>query len=187
MSIIADALKKAQRFSQKKDQEPAKSASGEAENKEPEKKKRSPAFYVFTGSTAVVLSILSIVLMFRFFGQDLLANIKGRSGPVDNPATSVVKIEKPLHIVETPAIGAVKEKKLVPKKVPTSRSISTYELNKAVKLNGIMYTPERPLAVINNNIWGEGDEIGKFKIVEIRKDFVKVAANGQEFVIRLKR
>ena len=50
-----------------------------------------------------------------------------------------------------------------------------------------MYTPKKPLAVINSNIWGIGDVVNDFKIVEIKEDSVKVMAESQEFVIKLKK
>ena len=61
------------------------------------------------------------------------------------------------------------------------------DVSESIVLKGIMYMPKKPLAIINNSIWTEGERVGSFKILEIKKDFIRVASGGEEFVIRLKR
>lgn len=56
-----------------------------------------------------------------------------------------------------------------------------------VNLSGIMYTPDIPLAVINDAIWCEGETVGGFKILDIKENYVRLDSNGEEITIRLKQ
>ena len=59
---------------------------------------------------------------------------------------------------------------------PTAEDLATIE---ALKLNGIVYNKKRPKALVNNQIVTAGDMVGRVKIVEIQKNFIKVELNGK--------
>jgi len=53
----------------------------------------------------------------------------------------------------------------------------------ALQLNGIMYDPRRPMAIVNGKLVGVGDEVGGFRVKEISKDGVRL--DGYEGELRL--
>lgn len=170
MSIIAEALKKAEKHSAGGRTTVAKKAKSWALPSE-EKIKRdkklfsAPFRFAFSVITAVIIAAISLVYVLheRRVGEP--------SGGKDSSSYVVVEPD---------------EKNIF--SAPRKQEFLTFaNVNEAISLSGIMYTPEKPLAVINGSIWAPGDKIGKFKIAEIGRDFVKVAAGYQEFVVRLKR
>ena len=168
MSIIADALKKAERASSARARD--KSAEPKKETK-PEEKKTS--FFSRGIFPAVLLFLLAVSALFYFLSRDLEKN-------------ETMPFAEPQDIRRVrPAAETVAKEELSP--APALPYISLAEVNKAIQLSGIMYTPEKPLAVINNSVWGEGDFVDKFKISEIGKDFLKVVSGSQEFTVKLKR
>jgi hypothetical protein len=54
-----------------------------------------------------------------------------------------------------------------------------------VKLDGIMWSDKKPLALINGITAAPGDDLGEVKVVAIEPKRVKLAALGKEFFIRL--
>ncbi|MCK4464038.1 MAG: hypothetical protein KAU58_06985 [Candidatus Omnitrophica bacterium] len=57
----------------------------------------------------------------------------------------------------------------------------------APSLKGIMHAKNKPLAVINDIMMGEDEEIGDIKVVKIRPASVDVERNGRILTLRLKR
>jgi hypothetical protein len=53
----------------------------------------------------------------------------------------------------------------------------------ALRLNGIMYDPKRPMASVNGKLVGVGDEVGGLRVKEISKDGVRL--DGYEGELRL--
>jgi hypothetical protein len=53
----------------------------------------------------------------------------------------------------------------------------------ALQLNGIMYDPRQPMAIVNGKLVGVGDEVGGFRVKEISKDGVRL--DGYEGELRL--
>lgn len=97
--------------------------------------------------------------------------------------------KKPVELVsepvETPV--AVEEKEPPFFSQAQSLELSPDQVTDVIHLTGIMYTPKKPLAVVNGGVWSEGEYIGKFKIQEIGQDFLKISSNGRESVIKLRR
>lgn len=181
MSIIVEALKKAQgRSSRKKlaNAGPETAKPSYSEFRKPRMRKRTEVW--------VVASILFLAIPVLYF-----LNRSSTKAPLSITSS----IEPPAPLKETPekasyVLHPVKEENTVPSPpapLPQPPAITLAEVNKSIDLNGIMYTPEKPLAVINGYIWGEGDYIGEFRVSEIKEDFVKVTVDEQGFVIRLKR
>jgi len=171
MSIIAEALKKAHGSSVRKTPQQKEEASPPPVRKEPRtgtpsKKTLSQPYArrVLAGGTII---ILAAILFFAF----------PRQAPTEK---EVSLTEKSTYVVEQKA-----EKTQVSQKMPAPVTLT--EVNKEINLNGIMYTPQKALAVINKSIWGVGDTIGKFTILKIGKDYVTIGSGSSSFDIRLKR
>lgn len=161
MSIIAEALKKIQ-----------ESPPRRSERKFPEeagRKERKGSFYIYVG-------LFTVILFFVFAGHMFgLWSMKPTK-----------QIEEILPTMERPAF--VGEAEVLEEPAGTAAPIVKYaDLIKKINLNGIMYTSEKPLVVINDSIWGVGDAVGDFKIVEIQEDFIAVSSGDEKFIIKLKR
>jgi hypothetical protein len=171
VSIIAEALKKAKESQEHKSRPAIESIIA----------RRTLRARVFLIAACMTVA-LSVSLFFLF---STLAPHKKQA-----TAESNMPIENSSYVLETvpPAAGTrdVVTEDETPAVVPDA-PVTLAEVNASIKLNGIMYTPEKPLAVINDSIWTEGDIVGKFKILEIGKDFVKVGHGKSEFNIRLKK
>ncbi|MFC1576456.1 hypothetical protein ACFL3J_02160 [Candidatus Omnitrophota bacterium] len=61
------------------------------------------------------------------------------------------------------------------------------EINETIALTGIMYSQKKPLAVINNAILGEGEKIGKFQIRAIEKNSIRISSDDKEFVVKMRQ
>lgn len=176
MSIIAEALKKAKDRNGNK--EPFKISikdvvSPDTTIKKAPNKKSTFRFFV-------ILSVL--------FGGLFLISYSWYSVAIHTPETLTANEEIPA-IEEAPPKHTYVKKEILPtmESLNTAIPITISQVNNSLQLSGIMYTPKKPLAVINSNIWGIGDVVNDFKIVEIKEDSVKVMAESQEFVIKLKK
>lgn len=56
---------------------------------------------------------------------------------------------------------------------------------KAISLNGIMWSEENPLAIINNIIVKVGDKIDNNEVIEIKKEEVILEKDGQRYILRI--
>lgn len=56
-----------------------------------------------------------------------------------------------------------------------------------LKLESVLVSPSRRVAVINGQVVGEGDKIGSAKVIQIRKEGVKISNNGKLVELVLKR
>lgn len=175
MSIIAEALKKAQethkeaRVGPSKPPEPSKTTPRKPPL--PRTKKRAFPFYIYARA-AIIVAFLSVAVFLFYLSKQY--SVEEKIAPPEEKAESQSYVLWP---AETP------EEKfpVVPKPITLNR------VSEEINLSGIMYTPQRPLAVINGNIWSEGDEVGNYRILQIGKNFIKVSRDGEEFEIRLKR
>jgi len=171
MSIIAEALKKAQGASIQKTPQQKEEASPPPVRKDPRtstpSKKTLPQPYARRVLAGGIIIILTAILFFAFPHQ----------APTEKEASLT---EKSTYVVEQKT-----EKTQVSQKMPAPVTLT--EANKEINLNGIMYTPQKALAVINKSIWGVGDVIGKFTILKIGKDYVTIGSGSSSFDIRLKR
>ena len=103
---------------------------------------------------------------------------KIRSGSSEIEITSSQQAQKPF--VYKSSSG---EKK-------TSNGVNNFELvsvrgNSLPVLNGVMYSPTNPQAIINGKLVSEGDKVGKFTLIKIYPSSVKVSSLGEEFELQL--
>lgn len=167
MSIIAEALEKAQ----KSEQKTADLSRGNAPLRNPKPKSR--AIFPFLRRFLVILLALSFIPLAYFLWHN----------PAKNPTPPPP--EEPVHEEPIVSVETVEEPLQIPV-LPITVKEEGFPL-KTIKLTGIMHAPEKPLAVINGSIWGEGEYIEKFKILEIGKDFLRLEKDGRVFTVRLKR
>lgn len=178
MSIISEALKKAEIPSPIIPKYGPEKSGDKKETKSRGIKKPLNKKWVFAASAAVISIIVSAYFIsYYFLNKKVIVNkaeaakepLAAPSAPSEKAQAEVVKKEKPLAASAMPLL------------------LTIDEVDKAINLTGIMYTPKKPLAVINGDIWGESERVGKFQILEIREDFIKVGSGNQTFIVRLKR
>ncbi|OGW75780.1 MAG: hypothetical protein A2Z72_05190 [Omnitrophica bacterium RBG_13_46_9] len=176
MSIISEALKKAQ--------ESSRYASPGLKIKKPaappaDRTKRKPLSF----NIPLIIFILVLLAGPAFF---FLRQNPARSTAVRQPVP-----EKELAPKSEFEESARKEKPLAESKrdivPPSIASGMDFQYRESINLNGIMYTPEKPLAIINNSVMAQGDTVGEFTILRIERDSVRFGFKDEEFVIRLKR
>jgi len=172
MSIIAEALKKAQKSSREGSRRGSSTPRKAPRARGKFNFSRLRIYAIFAASGA---GLLLLILVLSVLGRVLLKEYRtAKKAPAKSPSYAVKADDIKLEEIAEPA--------------PVFPAFITLaEVNEEIKVSGIMYTPQRPLVVINDNIWGEGDAVGKFKIIKIEKDFVKVDSNGREFIVKLKR
>ena len=177
MSIIAEALKKAQQSSKKK-------ANSAQLPPSPEPKEN---FLTIIAGTSKPIRFASLGIALFLVGF-LVILFHQSTQPLKVKAKEELK-EAPKEAIPLSHIARIKKPSVQGKNpVATLKSpVTLNEVNDSIKLSGIMYTPQKPLAVINGNIWGVGDYIGKFEIVSIYETYIKVSVKDQEFIVKLKR
>ncbi|GEM_PF-2375741 len=175
MSIIAEALKKAQ------ESPPAKTAK---KNRDIDRRRKSRKerikidfsrlrIYAIFAVSGVAILLFSIAL--SMLGSVLVKeNAADEKKPEENHSYALKADE-------------VKREESTGNASFSPAFITLAEVNEAIRVSGIMYTRQKPLVVINDSIWSEGDIVGKFKITKIERNFIKVNSSGREFIVKLKR
>ena len=157
MSIVNDALKKA--------------------GKEFESKDQSTLIAVQKTTTTsdkkwITVTIASFVIIASFFGSWVLY----KNMSVLNPGETSNKSGKPASIVQS-TLNSLEQN-------PAARAIKSKDVS---KLNGILYGNEGKWAIINDKIVKEGDKFLGGEITSITKDLVKIEKkDGSEFTLSLK-
>lgn len=179
MSIIAQALEKAERSTR------VASKTGRFRPVAPVVKKikadkRRPSL---RGATVIFLVLLIVAAAYAV-NRSLI------TGGFTAKTLVARKISKVRDMINAPSAALplaaeAKESAKISPAVP--KALSPDDVKSMVRLTGIMYTPERPLAVVNDAVWSEGEHVGEFKILKIGEDFLKVDRSGSEFVLRLRR
>lgn len=135
-----------------------------------------------------ILSVLLVVLAFSLLS--MVARIKARLNKYKRttkttvpsliskeaaPEESLEKIFAKMEIKRDPFVFGGPEKNLAP----------AGESQGSLELTAIAWDKSRPLAIINNEVLGIGDEIGGAKIVAIEEDKVKLARGNEVFELTL--
>jgi len=185
MSIITEALKKAERTSKKiltplsLPDKPINTTMGaKRKDLKPSRRRILIAIIVFT---AIVFSGVYFLDHMHLSSRDTIKQPRG-----DNFSSHDAAVDADAAYI-VPSTPDRNEETLTARATISSDLITSDEISREIRLSGIMYTPKRPLAVINNAIWAKGERVGRFNISEIGRDFVKLESQGQEFIIKLKR
>ncbi len=157
MSIVNDALKKAGKEFESKDQNTLIAVQ-----------KTTPT----SDKKWIATIITSFVIIASFFGSWVLyknMSVFNSGGTSNESGKSVSAVQSTLNSIEqNPAARAMKSKDVV-------------------KLNGILYGNEGKWAIINDRIVKEGDKFLGGEITSITKDLVKIEKkDGSEFTLSLK-
>jgi len=159
MSIINDALKKTQsRFEHRKQLSPA-------EYKKSEKK----SFWHQAAVTLVILGFLGCSFIFYSLstGKNLIEILKGKR-------TQPEKFDSLKASSQT--------KKTSEQKPPPPATEKTERLI----LNGIINMGDDDFALINNEIYRQGDRVNGKEIVKILKDRVELFSDGETIILKTK-
>jgi len=174
MSIIADALKKAE-SARRGSEAIAPGRGAETKMGGPARSGRHAA-YAMLIAMAVILFIVSGSIAF------LIIRDNARNGPADDDRRiggidSLRYKTASLLSAETPASE-------IPLSLPP---ILLAAESGELDLSGIMYAPDRPMAVVNNNIYSVGDSVRGFAIVEIGRDYVIFTDGETKHAVKLNR
>ncbi len=173
MSIIHDALKKVQDNFQRK---PA--ANDGQQPPEKEKKKFSP----FNALMALIL----LVAAFYFGYNQLLKHWDRIRMAFDLPNVKLNKIEIPKVTISTSTTEkkprTLSENKATP--VPIAQ-VAT-ETEEKLNIQGILSQGGKTVALINDKIYEEGDELGSIKILTIDSASISILRNGKEENVRVR-
>jgi hypothetical protein len=190
MSIINEALKKAEEESQRRKEKSKEFVSTQPEPQELKKEaslKRSLiAKFFLLGIlciTAIAISLTSIKKKTTYppvsadkppqitkTGEQALS-VKGEDLPAPADADSSPSPPVPAH--PRPPEGQGRRGKVRKASLPF------------LSLEGIVWDEKKPLALINNKILSEGDVVREAKIVKISKKEVKLIFQGREFTLRV--
>lgn len=190
MSIITDALKKAQKkqLDDKNRIDPPLARPSVPVPGQPPEVRKGP---VFGKSRALIAgTVLAVAILGVFAGIFIFAN---RPSPETDrsaqpavaeesePATRMIQkeIEKGKSVTEK-AFEKFAESFPEPER-PASRPVA----GELPVLSGIMYSPARPQAVINGIVVSEGDTVNGFSVVKILPGKVKIASGDEEFELQL--
>lgn len=185
MSIIAEALKKAQDSVEKTTpatSEPRKEKQSIVKSKGRPQKSKTLYFYA-SGLLAVFILLGGAFFFARQnqAGKAILSEQKLPAAKMEGASLKKESVKRPTYVEKGDSLNENDVSPVV------SSAVSIPDVNETIKLNGIMYTPKKPLAVINDSIWVEGDRVAGFMILKIGEDYVRIAYGEKEFVIRLKR
>lgn len=137
----------------------------------------------------VVLIILGIAAVFSLI-YGITASPKGKGARAAKPAitreSETIPPVKKLLLKERHAVKTmftswgrnpfIQEK--IREKPPVPESLK-------LTLNGIMWSVQNPMVLINNTILGKGDKIGKNTIVDIKRNSVILNDGTRDFEIKL--
>ncbi|NQT21806.1 MAG: hypothetical protein HQ579_00010 [Candidatus Omnitrophica bacterium] len=176
MSIIQEALKKAEKESFKRVESRVESAAlpySEKASVHPLVKDYLPWVYAVICASVVALAVWLLM------------------APQRGEESRTLKVAKRINGNELEIKPVVSQSRVAPKPATEKHDIvkvirRSFYGNSGLTLNGIMYAEGEPLAVINNGIVREGQEVLNVKIVKIRPDAVDVEKAGSLITLKLK-
>ncbi len=182
MSIITDALKKIQ--TERSDPNSPRSGTDQIKTRmagEPEQpawRRDVPAIVVLV----IVVSLISVGAVFAFMtkrtSRELVPGKEKEGSPILKTAMPEGKQEKNAYSIEHLSRTEVAESIVVEESPKTSRKYPV--------LNGIMYSPTRPQAIINGQIVTEGETVHGFTVDKILTSIVRGRLGAEEFELKLK-
>ena len=91
------------------------------------------------------------------------------------------------NIVDNQESPYKKLKKTITKLSTNIDKKTSFLMKDNLMLNGIIYSPDSPIAIINDNIRGVGDRIKNFKVVQITQSKVVLEdSSGNQFTLTVK-
>ena len=182
MSIISDALRKAQsRHSKKSETEGAADATDtevlamlEGTQKTSARSLRRP--FLLVGIILIFLLFSGVLFLMRF--------LRPLKPAQSRPTTS--QRAAPAIAAKTPA-QVVKKEEHVPVQKKDETPYYRHETPSDLPaLSGIMYSPVNPQAIVEGELVSEGETVRGYKIKKILPDKIKVTAGGEEYELKLR-
>lgn len=174
MSIITDALKKAQDKRKERNADITSTLS--------------PHFTASTTSTSANLKfgnktymIASLVLLLLLIPLAIILLNGGHTVSVDVTGTEPIKVaphETPVATTPLPATPTQVTTPSAPAKETTPATLPV--------LNGIMYSPSLPQAIIDGALVTERETINGFTVEKIHADRVSISKNNENYELRLR-
>ena len=185
MSIISEALKKAQK-------ERAKRHDREKSAEDSTDKLFQEATFTIqrvpdersTGSK-VFLVIVSLVIILALAGGSFFYFSRPSSG--EKPLVAPARPEKKAAVAP-PVVPKVEEKTPVAPIVPTpaENNVTMDTFKKLPTLNGIMYSENQPQAIINGVMVSEGEDVDGFSVLKIYPEKVTLSSGDNDFELKLR-
>ncbi|MBU3933131.1 MAG: general secretion pathway protein GspB [Candidatus Omnitrophica bacterium] len=158
MSIINDALKKAEKDKQFSQNKPAQLLCKLDGLRTDTKRFVLKRWLIFAGAGAVCfLGVLLAVNSFK--------------SPADSPP-----------VLETAAKIEASQRLFPPKETD---AITPLNLS-GFRLSGILYDEQKPLAIINERVVGKGALVKGARLLEIQPNYVRLSLEGKEFKLKVK-
>jgi hypothetical protein len=182
MSIISDALRKAQsRHSKKSETEGAADATDaevlamlEGAQKTSARSPKRP--FLLVGIILIFLLFSGVLFLMPFLRSLKPAQSK--------PATS--RVTAPAPAPKIPA-AAIKKEEHVPAQKKDETPYYRHEAPSDLPaLSGIMYSPVNPQAIVEGELVSEGETVRGYKIKKILPDKIKVTTGGEEYELKLR-
>ncbi len=212
MSIITEALKKAQksRFITKKEAPPARESAIKTEEPLRGRRRRTlrtkrdirSRIKLFLGDKQILTIYIVFVVLLVAIAAGLLLKfnipeqpaltvadtaeiLKSRESALEPTFRDVVDEEEIPYGQILPTIRPAMER--LGKAVPRIETIAPEPEVPTLVLNGIMYSNENPQAIINNGIVEEGDVVSGATVVKIDNKKALLLYNDEEIVLTLKK
>lgn len=127
--------------------------------------------------TLGVLGVLVVVVWARALSTPGNRSGRGTRGPaVAGPATPPQRLPQAAVPAAAPSAAELssaewKENPFLAERQP-DRPAPTVDNPEGMILNGILWDPESPTAVVDNQVVGPGESVGSWRVVEIQRDRV---------------
>lgn len=183
MSIINEALKKAQEDNRQQadaaGQEAAQQASAPSDAKaysSPSARRHNLKLSTEIKRVVPALIILIVIAAVLFYSKGFFRSV--------SPAANLLLA--PVHMVKTafpPATAspAQEETQQAAAVTPVFQDTLDFPI---LRLSGIVYDNERPYAIVNNRVVSKGDTIDGATLIEVRQESVMFVFNDKEFEVR---
>ncbi len=73
---------------------------------------------------------------------------------------------------------------LIDRNAPRSTEIPPNSAEQEIRLQGILWDPQAPTAIVNNRVVGQGDSLGRWEVVEIQKTQVVLSDGSTTRTLR---
>lgn len=212
MSIISDALKKAQNGRSENDPHPSDSTTPNLSLKNivEDAKKSIPGRDPAKRSITALLLILALLVvagawLFVFYGksdrpQPVVPPQKAvtpeKEAPKETPVAAVIKkaeetiskaVEKVHSVTSQIETASSQKTEETPTKVAKPKKYWNLPgMGRMPSLSGIMYSPDSPKAIINGVLTSEGEEIDGYTVKQILPDRIILSSDQGDFELRLR-
>ena len=73
---------------------------------------------------------------------------------------------------------------LIERNAPRSSELPAQPAEQEVRLQGILWDPQAPTAIVNNRVVGRGDSVGRWEVLEIQKTQVVLSDGSTTRTLR---